>query len=153
MWNIETSKDVVEVWLITPDLEPDSSDLSAGKVVGKNIANGKKYTYFFPHDLQYAETKTARLYNNLGLLNKNKKGAQKVTLVPLNREQYSNLFARANLVLYFRDNERNLMPRCFEEIVFTKISERGMFWQEYPEAKSEEIFYNLENELQKIQKA
>jgi hypothetical protein len=39
-----------------------------------------------------------------------------------------------------------------EEIVFTKISRRGMFRKEYPESKLEESYYNLENELQKIQK-
>jgi hypothetical protein len=148
MWNIEASKQVTEIWLVTPDLKPDSSDEIAGKIVHRNISNEKRYVYFYPDDLPHIEAETAKLLQNLGLTGiHSKKLMKRVKLVPLNRARYGELFARANTVLYFRDEHRALSPRCFDEVILTKVSERGLFWQEHNTGKAEELCHLLEVEL------
>lgn len=148
MWNIETSKQVTEVWLVTPDLKPDSSDEVTGKLVHKNLINGKQYIYFYPDDLPHVETEKARLFKNLRITNgQAKKLIPKVRLVPLSRARFGQMFARANIVLYFRDQNRSLAPTCYEEVVLTKVSERGLFWQEHDAIKAEELCHILEDVL------
>lgn len=50
----EMSKEITEVWVVTPDLKPDSSDEIVGKLVNKNLKAGKKYIFFYPEDLLHA---------------------------------------------------------------------------------------------------
>ena len=48
---VETSKDTKITWLITPDLQPDSSKEATGKMVNACIKDGKKYVFFYPDNL------------------------------------------------------------------------------------------------------
>jgi len=152
VWDIEASKETTEIWLVTPDLKPDVSDETVGKLVQKNIRSyGKRYVYFYPDDLPHAESETARLLKNIGLTDSDAKRLRdKVTLVPLSKSKHGQLFVGGNIILYYRDEHRILMPRCFEEVVLTKFPERGAFWQEHAESKTNELRHLLAAELQKF---
>ena len=49
--NIEASKEITEMWVVTPDLKPDSSDQLVGEKVKRNLKNNKRYIYFYPDNL------------------------------------------------------------------------------------------------------
>ena len=147
--NFENSKEITEVWLITPDLKPDSSDPVTGKLVSQNIKKGKTYTYFYPDDVPHVDMEIARLFQNILADDHSQKLKSKIRLVPLSRTQYSELFARGNIILYFRDQQRNLPPKCLEEIVLTQVADRPILWQEHSETKSKELRHLLETEIQK----
>ena len=155
IWDLEGSKETKEVWLVTPDLKPDNSNTSIGKIVGRNIINrGKKYVYFYPDDLPHIEREVTKLISNIGLVDsQNKKFMTKLTLVPLSRSQYGQLFVGGNIVFYFRDAQRVLSLRCFEEVVLTRYPERGAFWQEHAENKASELQHLLEPELLRISRS
>ena len=158
IWNLtmimdlETSKEVTEIWLVTPDLKPDSSDEVTGRTVSENLKRGKSYVYFFPDDLPHSQAEIASLLKNIGLTD-SRKLRDKVTLIPVSRTQHSHLFAGGNMIFYYSDVHRSLPPRCFEEIVLTQIPKRGYFWQEHAESKSNALRHLLDAELQKALKA
>ncbi|MBC8491623.1 MAG: hypothetical protein H8D42_03595 [Candidatus Marinimicrobia bacterium] len=148
IWKIEGSEAVVEIWLVTPDLHPDSSSETTGKLVERLLIKGRNYVYFYPDDLAYKEAEVARLKKNIGITNDTTgKLAERVQLVPLNRNRYPTLFGSGNTILFFRDKERTLPPRCLEEVVLTRVPVRGAFWQEHSEDKARDIKYLLEEEL------
>lgn len=155
VWNkamvmdLETSNGVTEIWLVTPDLKPDASNETTGRLVNKNIKNGKRYIYFFPDNLPHRDAEIARLFKNIGLDGTLAKYRNRVVLVPLSQSEHKDLFDGGNIILYYRDKERFLPPRCFEEVLLTQIPERGAFWQEHAEGKSQEIRHLLETGLQK----
>jgi hypothetical protein len=150
---IETSKDTTEVWLITPDLRPDAHDEIAGKVVNKNLKNGKNYVFFYPNDMPFAENEIASLYQNLGLTDATSdKMRKRVTTVSIDRKTNNHLFNKGNVVLYFRDFKRSLNPRCFEELILDHVPQRGAFWQELSDKKVLELKHLLDNEMHKVQK-
>jgi hypothetical protein len=53
VWNLamlmqhETAREVTEVWVVSHDLKPDSSNKALGNVVAANIKQGKRYVFFF----------------------------------------------------------------------------------------------------------
>lgn len=149
IWNVEVSKEVTEVWLVTPDLQPDCAVEPVGRLINRNIKSGKRYVYFYPDDLPHLENEVARLYKNIGALDSHShKLKDRITLVPLSRAKHGDLFVRGNIIFYFHDEQRNIPPKCFEEIVLTQVSERGAFWQEHSESKSNYLRHLLEAEIQ-----
>lgn len=143
--NAESSREVNEVWFISPDLKPDSSEKATGKLVNKNLKNGKRYVYFYPDDFSQGEIEIKRLLNNIGATSS--RLANKVTIIPLTRQKYNHLFDGGNILLLFQDENRSIPPRVFEEIVLAKIPERGAFWQELGEVQAKELRYELLSEL------
>lgn len=148
---IEMSKDTKETWLITPDLQPDSSNVPTGKMVNRCIKKGNKYVFFFPDKLTHKDAEISRLINNIGLDNYKKSELDKyVTLVPLNSQDYSSYFSDGNTILFFSDSQRHFIPRCFGEISLSRVPERGIFWQEHTDVKAGEIRHVLEAEFNKV---
>lgn len=146
--NVETSKETTEIWLVTADFKPDSSDKAVGKLINNNINDGKRYVYFYPDDLPHFETEQARLFKNILLEGPRfVKYKEKVKLVPLNRSKHSQLFTGGNIIFFYLDEHRSLPPRCFEEIVLTQVSERGSVWQEHSETKANDLRHLLASEL------
>ena len=62
----------------------------------------------------------------------------------------NSLFPGGNVVFYFQDEQKGKPPRCFEEIVLTQVSQRGAFWQEHSEGKSNELRHILETDLKVV---
>jgi hypothetical protein len=149
IWDIETAKNLSEIWLVTPDLKPDNSQEAVGKIINQNITKqGKRYVYFFPENMPHIESEIERLYKNIGVANaQSPKHKRKLVLVRLKQEKYRSLFPGGNVVFYFQDEQKGRPPRCFEEIVLTQVSQRGAFWQEHSEVRSNELRRVLEKEL------
>lgn len=146
--DIEMSKDVTEIWVITPDLKPDSSSESVGRLVNKNLKSGKKYIFFYPDDLPHAEIEAQGLLKNVGITKPDSKLQKNLRLVPISRQKYFSLnVGVGNATLYFRDEHRSLAPKYMEEIVLSQVPERGAFWQEHSEEKSKTVWHILENTL------
>jgi hypothetical protein len=148
VWAIEVSREIEEIWLITPDLKPDASDKEDGELVNRNLKNGKKYIYFFPNDLPDLENEIKRLRHNIGATGSGEKFAKQLTFISLPKNNYGHIFSKGNIVLYF--GGKNPLPRCFEEVILTQVSERGLFWQEHAENKSREIRATLNTALQEF---
>lgn len=146
--NIEVSKKITEVWVVTPDLKPDSSDKLVGEKVRRNIKNNKRYVYFYPDNLSHKDAAISMLYENIGVIDSKGKTGEDVTLVEIDRAKYRELFVHDSTILYFRDRYRSLPPRCFEEVGFSQLENRTLFWQEHSESKSLEFFHFLNSELQ-----
>ncbi|WP_353571627.1 hypothetical protein [Candidatus Albibeggiatoa sp. nov. BB20] len=144
---LEMSPNIKITWLITPDFQPDSSQATTGKMVNKCIKKGNKYVFFYPDDLPHVNSEIDRLMNNIGLSNYKKSELDKYALtIPLNRQKYTNLFDTGNTILFFFDTQRHLIPRCFSEISLTRVPERGVFWQEHTDVKTNEIRHILQEE-------
>jgi hypothetical protein len=138
--DIERSKETTEVWLITPDLKPDTTSAETGETVSSNLKRGVRYVYCVPGDLPNLPLETSRLYENIG------KGIPVAELrdiakvIPITASECPLLFPRhQNLIFFFRDRLRDGLPRCFEEVLFTKVSERGLYWQEHNDLKTQEF--------------
>jgi hypothetical protein len=144
--DFEANKKLTEVWVVSRDLKPDSSNEEVGKLVSRNLRKGIKYIYFCSEDLPHFQAEVQRLLKNINAVGKI---INRVQIVILNRRTYDVLSSNGNIVLYFHDKKRSLLPKCFEEIVFTQIQERGTFWQEHSEDQADKIRYLLEPELTK----
>lgn len=150
LFELEKSESITETWLVTPDLEPDSSSPKIGKLVGRNIGRGMGYVFFHPESLPFAEREYERLYENIGLGDADPRDRRtKAKVIAVADEAYYQLPGGGNIVLYYSDQRRNRVPRCFQEVVLTKVSTRGAFWQEHSEGKTKEICRLLESELNK----
>jgi hypothetical protein len=153
IWNnrmiteLERSERVREVWLVMPDLEPDLSDPRTGRIVANNLKSGKRYVYFCPSDLAELQVEQTRLLANIGAL-KSPRQASRVTIVPIDPEVHGRVFQRGNTILFFSENSDWTAGTAFEEVIFTQISARGLFWQEYTPAVAAEIQSALKKELQ-----
>lgn len=143
---VERSAQTQEVWLVTPDLEPDLSRQATGKLVANNLKNRKRYVYFCPSDMRELEIKTRRLMANIGALRAQE--ASRVTVVPVDPARQGRIFQRGNLIIFFTQDPEWGSYNAFEEVVFTKISERGTFWQEHTPAVAAEIRALLKDELE-----
>ena len=142
---VERSARVREIWLFTPDLEPDLSDAPTGKVVAKNLKDRKCYVYFCPSDIPDFEVQKRRLLANIGALRSQE--ASRVTVVPIGTNLHGRLFQRGNTVIFFSEDPEWGTYNAFEELVFTKISARGLFWQEHKPTIAAEIRAILMEEL------
>jgi uncharacterized membrane protein len=143
---LEGSPQVQEVWLVTPDLEPDLSHPTTGKLVANNLKNRKPYVYFCPSDLRDLETKIKRLMANIGALRTQE--SSRVTVVPISPTRQGRIFQRGNIVIFYKQDPDWGTFIAFEEVVFTRISERGAFWQEHTPEVAAEIRANLKEELE-----
>jgi hypothetical protein len=145
LWDIETADRTRDIWFVTPDLEPDISDPTVASVVSANLKRGKRYIYFCPANILHRETTKTKLLASIGAL-KSDRLAARVTIVPVEDTQ-GQIFQRGNVIIFFFENADWETGRAFEEIVFTKLSARGLFWQEYPAAVAEQIKVRLKQEL------
>jgi hypothetical protein len=143
---LERSAQIQEIWLVTPDLEPDLSNPTTGKLVANNLRSKKRYVYFCPNDMRDLETKKKRLMVNIG--GSRPPESSRVTLVPVSPVQYGRISQPGNIILFFTQDPAWGACNAFEEVVFTKISERGIFWQEHTPAVAAEIRAVLKDELE-----
>jgi hypothetical protein len=143
--DIERSERVQEVWLVTPDLEPDISSPLFGKLVGNNLKSGKRYVYFCPGDLRDLDAGKTRLLANVGALKSRQ--TPRISIVPLDPKLHGRIFQRGNTIIFFSENPDWGAGTAFEEVVFTRVSERGVFWQEHTPAVTAEIQSVLRQEL------
>lgn len=143
---VEKSAQTQEVWLVTPDLEPDLSTPATGRLVALNLRNRKRYVYFCPTDLRELETKTRRLMANIGALRAQE--GSRVAIVPVDPARQGRIFQRGNLILFFTGDPEWGTYSAFEEVVFTKISARGTFWQEHTPAVAADLRTALKAELE-----
>jgi hypothetical protein len=145
VWELEQSASVGEIWLVTPDLEPDLSDRYLAQMTNRNLQRGKHYVEFYYEDLEDAHNKIKAARKMMGISNDSKS----LLYIPLSKDKYQQIAARINL--YFDDKERIILPRCFEEITFTQIQTVATFWQEPSEAKTRKIWRLLEEEYRNWQ--
>jgi hypothetical protein len=142
---LETSARTREIWLATPDLEPDLSDHGTGAIVAANLKARKKYVYFCPCNIRDFQIEKKRLLANIGALKSQE--TSRVTVVPMRLEASGNRFQRGNTIIFFSEDPEWGTYNAFEEIVFTKVSARGIFWQEHTPAVAAEIHAALKEEL------
>ena len=146
IWDIETSERTREVWFVSPDLEPDLSDRTTGNVVANNLKRGKKYVYFYPQDIPNNSDPKTKLLANIGAL-KSARLTSRVRVVPVDHESGQQIFRRGNIIVFFSEDSNWETGRAFEEIVMTKLPERGMFWQEYSASEAEQLKIRLKQQL------
>lgn len=144
LYDFEISQKVTEVWVVSKDLKPDSSDEEVGKLINRNLRKNAKYVYFCSANLPHIEAEISRLYKNLRVNDNKIKSRFKVVKVPIDHE---NIFSSGNMVFYFNDESRSIPPKCFQEIYFSQLSERGAFWQEHIEDRATQLRYIFEAEL------
>ena len=136
LWDLEKSERIREVWFVSPDLEPDTSDTSVGAAVGRNVRRGTRYVYFIPSDIGDADELRDVLLKNAGLT-KALRLKHRITVNSIERRSNLDIFHRGNTILFLE--EGSALVKAFEEVVLTKISRRGSFWQEHPKSVGEEI--------------
>lgn len=146
-WSLEKSSDVREAWFVSHDLEPDLSSTKTGSIVKGNLATGKRYVYFYPSQLNGAENKIRRLLRNIGA--DDPKRAKRVVLIPLEGTLDLQVFSHANVIMFFRDEPLYGAPLVFQEVILTKVSNRGVFWQEHDSQYATELFEVLRREVVK----
>lgn len=146
IWDVETSERTREIWFITPDLEPDLSDSTVGSVVADNIRRGKRYVYFCPKAIPNFETARRKLLANIGA-SKSTRIASRISIVPIDKEDNPSIFQRGSIIIFFSEDAEWETGRAFEEIVFTKLPKRGLFWQEYSPSEAERIKVGLKQRL------
>ncbi len=151
VYQFERSKQVREVWLITPDLQPDLSSTTTGEIVASNLKNRKRYVYFCPSDLRNLEADMKRLLANIGALKSPE--ASRVTVVAVGPEVAEGIFQRGNTIIFFLGDPEWATFNAFEEIVLTKVSERGIFWQEHKPEVATDIRDILKQVLQRWREA
>ena len=148
IWNIETSSTVKEVWLVTPDLKPDVSEKAVGALVGGNLRKGKRYVYFVPADLDNLPDLALRLEANLGISSLKSRQRKLLVLVPLDVADFRIIAGMGNVIFFFKTDSKSSRGDAFREIVLTKISERGIFWQECTDAEAESMYQLLRKRLE-----
>jgi hypothetical protein len=147
---LEKSPKVPEVWIVTQDFRPDASDPVLGKMIADNLKHGKRYAYFYRDDMPQLKLETERLVTNIRVDDLPAKAQSRLTLVPVSQPFHDRLFSKGTLIVfYFRDQKRALPPECFEEIVFTHVRERGVFWKKLDEKATSDLQHILEKELER----
>jgi hypothetical protein len=143
---VERSERVQEIWIVTPDLEPDLSHPTTGRLVANNLKNHKRYVYFCPNDIPDFEAAQRQLLANIGAMRSPE--ASRVDIVPVSPRTRDQVFQRGNIIIFFSEDPEWGTYNAFEEVVFTKVSERGIFWQKHTPAIAAEIRAILKHELQ-----
>jgi hypothetical protein len=147
LWTFESSRSTTEVWLVTPDLEPDMSDSTTGNLVARNLRGGKRYTYFYPNSLAVGDVLEERLLVNVGAAQSAKRREQ-VCFMRLGDDYDDSLFRLGNSIFLFNGSPGQVRPRGFQEIVLTKIARRGSYWQQYDPLQAEDLCRDLLAKLQ-----
>lgn len=148
IWNIETSTAVREVWLVTPDLKPDVSDATTGNLVRKNIKDGKRYVYFVSTNLANLADLVLRLETNVGIRPLKSRVRNLLTVVQVDAADFPVSPATGNLIFFFKADSKSSRGDAFREIVFTQVSERGIFWQHCADDEAESIYQFLRERLE-----
>lgn len=146
--NIEKSAITKEVWVITPDLEPDISQKETGKLVGANIRNGKRYVYFVPGNLSDLRDLLLRLKSNLGIDPTKSRLDDRVALVQIDAQEFWLPHGSGNVIFFFDNDPQFSRGNAFKEIVFTQVSDRGIFWQECADTEAESLYRFLRHKLE-----
>jgi hypothetical protein len=147
LWNIEASADVKEVWLVTPDFKPDISDPVTGTLVGDNLRKGKKYVYFAPATLHNLPELNLRLRSNLGVERAKGRLGERVVIIQIDEQDFWASLGAGNVIFFFKVDPRTSRGIAFREVVFTQVSERGLFWQECTEVEAEILYSFLRQKL------
>jgi hypothetical protein len=142
---IERSADVREVWLITHDLEPDLNDPTAGSVVSNNLKAGKSYKYFFPENLDDADAKMWQLRENVGATSPD----SRVEFFPVADRPEIKVSSPANVILFFKDSHFYATDLVYQEVILTKVSRRGHFWQEHDPKHARQVLESMRAEVHK----
>jgi len=142
---IERSAEVHEVWLVTHDLEPDLNDPSAGSVVRNNLKAGKKYKYFFPEDLEDIDAKIWQLRVNVGATSPD----SRVQFFPVADSSEVRVSSPANVILFFKGGPFYATDLVYQEVILTKVSRRGHFWQEHDPKHARKVLELLRTEVQR----
>jgi hypothetical protein len=122
------------------------SDIATGRIVARNLKDRKRYVYFCPNDVRDFEAEKRRLLANIGA--QRSQEASRVTIVPVSPNVHGRIFQRGNTIIFSSEDPEWGSYNAFEEVVFTKVSERGIFWQEHTVAVAAEIRATLKEELQ-----
>lgn len=142
LMSLETAKEVTEVWVISHNLKPDRSDSEIGKFVNSNLRMGKSYKYFFPNNITNEEIQL--LIKNIGAEDLNKRPGKKVDFIPLNQDDYQDLFRdKCNILLLFYHDVKAI-PKMFKEVYLTISKERAEFWQAHRESESTKLKKRLD---------
>jgi hypothetical protein len=144
--NIETSPSVKEVWLVTPDLEPDLSEAATGAIVSRNIRNGKRYVYFVPTGLQNLSDLTVRLRFNVGA-GSTKSYLRNLQVIPIETTDFPISLGTGNMIFFFKTDSASSRGEAFREIVLTRVADRGIFWQECTDAETESVYQFLRRKI------
>lgn len=147
VYELERSERVQEIWLATPDLEPDMSNPTTGKVVASNLRAKKRYVYFCPSGISDFDAARRRLLANVGATRA--QDASRVAIVQIGPGVHGQIFQRGNTIIFFAEDPEWGTYSAFEEVVFTKISGRGVFWQEHSPAIAAELRAILKQELER----
>jgi hypothetical protein len=145
--HLERSEGIKQVWIVTPDLEPDTSDQTVGSMVKLNLQKQVRYVFFHPDKLHQVDIKSRQLLTNIGVSSSQKRLRSRVSIVPVSPAKKPSLFHRGNTVLYFKGDPATSSPHVFEEVVFTKVAQRGVFWQECDPSVARDIQMILSQEL------
>jgi hypothetical protein len=148
IWNIETSPEIREVWLVTHDLKPDVSDVPTGNLVGKNLRSGKRYVYVVPSSIPNFADLTLRLEANLGVKPLKSRHRNFLKVVQIDKADFPLSSAAGNMIFFFKGDSRTSRGDAFREIVFTQVSERGIFWQHCADDEAESIYQFLRPRLE-----
>lgn len=140
LYDREISKEINEVWLYSPDLEPDTSTNSVYLLVKDNLEKGKKYVFFYEEE----KVNEDKLYE----LSVKLEGSENASFIPMlkekkNEDQYPK--RDRNLLLLFADLKVGLPAETYEELLFEKITERGLYWQQLDIITSRKITLYLKN--------
>lgn len=144
--NIETSPSVKEVWLVTPDLEPDLSEPSYGAIVSRNLRNGKRYVYFVPTTLQNLSDLIVRLKFNVGI-GSTKSYLRNVLVIPIEAADFPISIGTGNMIFFFKTDSTSSRGDAFREIVLTRVADRGIFWQECTDSETESVYQFLRRKI------
>jgi hypothetical protein len=144
LYDFELSRKVTEAWIVSKDLKPDAFDEEVGKLIYKNLRNGTNYVYFCSEQIPHLDSEISRLYKNLNANDGKIKNQVKVIKISTQNE---DIFSNGNIALYFHDETKNSTPRCFQEIVFSQLTDKGAFWQEHDGQRANDLKYMLEAEI------
>jgi hypothetical protein len=119
-----------------------------GEVVGENLKRGKLYVYFAPNTLGDLPDLTLRLKANLGVDSARSRSGDRITVIQLDAPDFWMSLGSGNLIFFFNTEPKSSRGISFREIVFTQISERGVFWQECTESEAELLYRFLRQKLE-----
>lgn len=144
--NLELSKDVSDVWLISLDLRPDIEDRDLMKNVANSLRRGIKMHYFYADGfVDEPDRLREGILRNLTGYEKDKvieEGLLNIT--PLKHKKYIHYLADGEIAIYeFKNSDgrgRNFIG--FDEVVFPN-ERRGSFWQEQLKNKTSAILHEF----------
>lgn len=123
---IERDKDVNGIWIATPDLKPDRTNLAVARVVADNLNDKKMYTYFVPPQIQAAEKD--ELKRVLASTGASGGALDRISFREVPEYMLDHAGRPMNSALYFTDTECRVLASAYEEIHLFSPSPRGNSW-------------------------